>query len=358
MSIAASKTTATELLIDPHYYLFDTLPEQGTSRFLVTNERELAAAAFADIRYEPKATDDVTISTQELVSLVAASRVERPPVGFIFHHAFVCSTLLAQSLNEIQAFFSLKEPWILRRLADIKRQHAGTIPAEHWQTMVSTYVDLLARHYKTGDSLLIKATNVANNLLYDVFCYWPERPVLYMHSDIEAFLISNLKKAAATQDKMPELLAGFVRDSDILQKLDVIEMPRTRSLLETCALIWAANIYTLEQAANKYEAGQLRCLDMQTLLARPGPVVRAVSRHFGHEPSDHDMLRMTSQEVFGRNAKDRRQRYGSDLKAREERQVLAANRDEIEAVIEWIAPLVDELGLQDFLHDRQLPLQN
>lgn len=358
MSNEEAKATATELLTDPHYYLFDTLPEQGTSRFIVTNERELAAATFADIRYEPKATDDVYISTQELVSLVGANPVDRPAIGFVFHHAFVCSTLVARSLNEIQAFFSLKEPWILRRLADIKRQHAGTIPAEHWKMMVSTYVDLLAKQYKTGDSLVIKATNVANNLLYEVFCYWPDRPVLYMHSDVAAFLVTNLKKPADTREKMPGLLAGFFRDSDILTKLDVIQMPQTRSLLQTCALIWVANIYTLKQASTKYEAEQLYCLDMNTLLAQPDAVMRAVSRHFGHEPSDHDMVRMTSKDVFGKNAKDQRQHYGSDQKAKEDHHILETHRQEIDAVVEWITPLVSELGLYEFLQERQLPLQN
>ena len=358
MSSAETKATATDLLSDPHYYLFDTLPQQGTSRFLVTNERELAAATFVDIRYESKVTDDVRVSTQELVSLFGANPVERPNTGFIFHHAFVCSTLLARSLNELQAFISLKEPWILRRLADIKRQHAGTIPAEHWKMMVTTYVGLLAKQYKTGDSLIIKATNLANNLLYDVFCYWPERPVLYMHSDIEAFLVTNLKKNADTQRKMPGLLADFLKDSNLQTKFGDIQMPLTRSLLQTCALIWVANIYTLKVAAEKYEADQMRCLDMKTLLARPEAVMRAVSSHFGHEPGEHDMVRMTSKEIMGKNAKDKRQRYDSATKSREDQQVLTAHRDEIDTVVEWIDPLVENLGLYEFLQDKQIALQN
>lgn len=358
MTTPDAKATATDLLADPRYYLFDTLPEQGTTRFLVTNERELAAATFADIRYEPKATDDVLISTQELVSLFGANPVERPNIGFVFHHAFVCSTLLARSLNEIQAFISLKEPWILRRLADLKRQHAGTIPAEHWKMMVSTYVDLLAKQYKTGGSLIVKATNVANNLLYDVFCYWPERPVLYMHSDIQAFLITNLKKNAETQAKMPGLLADFLKDSDLHTNFGELQMPPTRSLLQTCALIWVANIHTLKVAAEKYDADQLRCLDMQTLLARPEAVMSSVSKHFGHEPGEHDMVRMTSKDIMGKNAKDKRQNYDSATKSQEDQRVLTAHRDEIEAVVEWISPLVEDLGLYDFLQDRQIALHN
>lgn len=352
------KANDAALLSDPHYYLFDTLPERGETRFLVTNERELAATTFADIRFEKSATGDVRVNSQELVRLVHESPVERPPTGFVFHHAFVCSTLLARSLNEIPAFFSLKEPWILRRLADIKRQHAGTIPAEHWKLIVSAYVDLLAKHYKSGDRLVIKATNVANNLLWDVFYYWPERPVLYMHSDVRAFLVTNLKKNRETQQKMPLLLGDFVKDSDIRSKWGAIEIPRNRSLLQTCALIWVANIHTLKCAAEKHAPARLKSLDMDTFLKQPKATMRAVSRHFGHEPSEHDMLRMTAKDIMGRNAKDQNVRFDSATKAGEDQRVLDARREEIDAVVAWIDPLVSELGLYDFLRDGALSLQN
>lgn len=136
-----------ELLTDPRYYLFDTLPQSGQTRFLITNERELSETTFADIRYESKATGDYLVSSRDLVELVADKPVARPTTCFIFHHAFVCSTLLARCLNEIPAFYALKEPWILRRLADIKREHAGTIPEVHWRQMLQTYLPLLAKQY-------------------------------------------------------------------------------------------------------------------------------------------------------------------------------------------------------------------
>jgi hypothetical protein len=352
------KATDDALLVDPHYYLFDTIPERGETRFLVTNERELAAATFADIRFEKSATGDVKVNTQALTELVHGTPIARPQIGFVFHHAFVCSTLLARSLNEIPAFFSLKEPWILRRLADIKRQHAGTIPAEHWKLIVSAYVDLLAKQYKSGESLVLKATNVANNLLWDVFWLWPERPVLYMHSDVRAFLITNLKKNRETRQKMPMLLRDFIKDSDIQSRWGAIEIPPNRSLLQTCALIWVANIYALRCAAERYEPARLRCLDMHTFLEHPKAAMRAVSRHFGHEPNDHDMLRMTSKDIMGRNAKDQSLRFDRVAKAGEDQRVLDARRDEIDSVVAWIDPLVRELGLYEFLQDRTLSLQN
>jgi hypothetical protein len=354
MLVSDSEVSDEALLFDPRYYLFDTIPSTGETRFLVTNERELAAATFADIRFEKSTTGDVRVDTVNLVELVHESMQARPQVGFVFHHAFVCSTLLARSLNEIPAFFSLKEPWILRRLADIKRQHAGKIPAGHWKLIVSAYVDLLAKHYRSGDSLIIKATNVANNLLWDIFCFWPDSPVLYMHSDVRAFLVTNLKKNRETQQKMSALLTDFIKDSDIRSRLRKIEIPRNRSLLQTCAIIWVANIYTLKRAAEKYSPARLRCIDMDTFLKNPKMTMRGASRLFGHEPNEHDLLRMTSKEIMGRNAKDQHLRFDSTTKAEEDGRVLSARRDEIAAVVEWIDPLIHELELCEFLRDRAL----
>lgn len=354
MATAHAKIEAKELLADPRYYLFDTLPEKGQTRFLMTNERELAAAPFVDIRFEPQATRDFLVNSQELVSLVSQHAVERPKTNFIFHHAFVCSTLLARCLNETPAFYALKEPWILRRLADIKRQHAGTIPEPHWRVMIDTYMPLLAKQYKSGESLVIKASNVANNLLYDVLNYWPEQPILYLHSGIAEFLVSNLKKPTETQRKMPGLLADFAKDSDISAGLESFPMPRSRTLLQTCALIWLRNVHTLKQAASKYGTDRLRCLDMAVFLSSPNEVLRAVSVHFDHVPSEHDMVKMTASDVLGKNAKDTRHRYNSAVKSEEDQRILAANRQEIDEVVEWITPLVDRFGLNEFLHDHRL----
>ena len=152
-------------------------------------------------------------------------------------------------------------------------------------------------------------------------------------------------------------MAGFVKDSDVRTKLGDMQIPPTLNLLQTCAMIWVANIYALKYAADKYGARKLKCLDMKTLLAQPADTLRAASCHFGHDPSDHDMVRMTSDEVMGKNAKDKRRRHNSRLKSKEDEQVLVANRDEIDAVIEWISPLVEELGLYGFLQERQLPPQ-
>jgi hypothetical protein len=339
----------TDLLFNPRYYLFDTLPREGQTRFLITDEHILAEAPFADIRFEPQAKDSVTIATRDLVRSLEQRYRPRPKTHFIFHHAFVCSTLLARCLNQIDAFYALKEPWILRRLADIKRQHGPTIPEPHWRAMYNSYFALLSKNYKSGQELVIKATNVANNLIADVIRYSPEQKILYLYSDIESFLVSNLKKPASTQEKMPGLLAGFLKDSDFAQHDGGLLNAGKLTFLKTCALIWVCNIYTLKQEVEKQNYTGLLTLDMAQLLADPGNVLEQVSRHFGHTASAADLALMTHPDIMNRNAKDTSHQYGAELKKQERRQVYNSNQGDITHALQWIESTVNELDLYGFM---------
>lgn len=344
-----------DLLFDPRYYLFDTLPREGQTRFLVTNEQILAEAPFADIRFEALAKDSVTIATRDLVQALEQHNRPRPKTHFIFHHAFVCSTLLARCLNQIDAFYALKEPWILRRLADIKRQHGSTIPEPHWRAMYNCYFALLAKNYKSGQALVIKATNVANNLIADVVRYSPEQRILYLYSDIESFLVSNLKKPVSTQEKMPGLLAGFLKDCDFARHNSGLLNSGKPTLLQTCALIWVCNIYTLKQEAEKQGYTGLLTLDMTYLLSDPETALQQVSRHFGHTASAGDLALMTHADVMSRNAKDTTHQYGAALKKQEHHQVYDSNKGDIDRTLQWIESTVEELDLYGFMRRLNLP---
>ena len=343
-----------DLLFDPRYYLFDTLPQEGKTKFIITDEGALTDAAFVDIRFESRAIGSITIPTRDLVAAVARYSKLRPQIHFIFHHAFVCSTLLARCLNQVDAFISLKEPWILRRLADIKREHGANIPEQHWRQMYLTYLPLLAKRYATGRSLVIKATNVANNLIADVAQYSPQQKILYLYSDIESFLISNLKKSASTQQKMPGLLAGFLKDSDLAAAHGPLASSDRLTLLQTCALIWVCNIYSLKQTVEARNYAGLRTLDAQRLLDDTEASLAAVSRHFGHVPNEEDLTKMTHDDVLRKNAKDSRYRYSADQKREDDQKIIEEYRQDIDEAQEWISPIVESLALYEFMESFDL----
>ena len=335
------------LLFQPEFYLFDFDPRAGLTRFLVMREEILEQAPFIDIRVERMAQASFRVSTDELMSLEGQHAIERPPVNYIFHHSFVCSTLLARCLNQIDAFFSLKEPWILRRLADTKR--AAPLAEADWRDKCRQYNALLSKEFSAGRSTLIKATNVANNLVVDVVRLMPASRILYLWSDLRSFLVSNLKKNAETQQKMPRLYKAFASDSDFGKRFSQFADARGASLLRVCALIWVANLYSLQRVVGEHPNAAVSTLEMGALLNEPLVSLQKTSEYFGHTPSQQELGLMTHRDIMQRNAKDPRQQYGNEVRREEAQKIDAANRAEIDAVLDWIDPVIAELGLVDFM---------
>lgn len=349
MHLRASKfeISVHSLLFQPEFYLFDFDQRAGLTRFLVIREHILEQAPFIDSRIEVMAQANFSVPTAKLMSLEGEHNIDRPPVNYIFHHSFVCSTLLARCMNQIDAFFSLKEPWILRRLADTKR--AMPLAEDQWQELFQKYNALLSRDFSAGRSTVVKATNVANNLMVDVIKFMPASRILYLWSDLRSFLVSNLKKTAETQQKMPLLYKAFASDSDFRDRFGQHADASDTSLLHVCALIWVANLYSLQRLMQMYPDAPMSTLEMDALLTEPRISLQKTSELFGHAPSQEELDLMMHKDILQRNAKDPRQQYGDAVRREEAQKIDAANHAEIDAVIEWIDPVIEELKLFDFM---------
>lgn len=343
------RVTIPALLFDPQFYVFDCAIEQGLTKFLIVEESNLERAPFIDSRFEAIAQGHCIVSTRELFSLEARHREQRPQPVFIFHHAFVCSTLFARCLNQIDAFFSLKEPWILRRLADIKRSEGGHGSFPHWCELFTNYVRLLAKNYRSGRTPVIKATNLANNLLPDVLRFLPDHKVLLLHSDLESFLISNLKKPDKTRQKIPDMARLLARDGDFHQKYPEFCDFQRQTYLQLCASVWIASLYNFAADVGPGATRRLSTLSMDHFLADPAATLGEVARFFGHSPSQAELLAMTSGEVMSADAKHQERRFDRQQRRQEAEQLMAGHAGEIKTVSAWIRPLAEDLGLSEWL---------
>ncbi len=349
MRTSGFTVTVPALLFEPGFYLFDYMPEKGLTKFLVVSEELLGGAPFIDIRFEPLAQAQFWVPTTELFALEGSHGMARPGPAFIFHHAFVCSTLLARCLNGSDAFFSLKEPWILRRMADLKRASAGTVSDPGWRTTFSRNVSLLCRNFRAGRTPVIKATNVANNLLEDVLELMPAQHVLYLYSDLESFLISTLKKSDDTRQKMPGLAQAFLKDGDFARRFPRLCEPARWTLLQSCALVWLVSLYNLKCTLDRFPKAALRTLDAQAFMDDTRGTLAQLSRFFGHEPDASDLARMTDSSILESNAKDPSARYSAQQRRLDMSAMASRHGRELAEVRAWIEPAVAELGAPDFL---------
>jgi len=348
------KISVPALLFDPAFYVFDFEPKNEFTKLLVVDEAMLDKSPFIDIRFEPLAQAQFWVNTRDLFALEGQHDIPRPQPVFIFHHAFVCSTLLARCLNEIDAFFSLKEPWVLRRMADFKRTRRPIASDPQWREMFCKYVMLLCRNFRGGRVPVIKATNVANNLLADVLQWMPGQGILYLYSDLESFLISNLKKASDTQQKMPALAQAFLGDGNFALKFPQIGEPSQMSFLQVCALIWLVNLHNFREVVERHGHGRVRSLDAQSLLQDLAANLGSLSRFFGHAPQPAELQRMMNPQVIQTNAKDQSKPYGLEQRLFETNQIRGRYGQELQSAIKWINPLVKESGVLEFLQSCRL----
>jgi hypothetical protein len=343
------RATIPALMFDPQYYVFDLSTKSELTKFLIVEERNLDLAPFIDNRFEPISQGYFSVSTQELFALESQHNIERPRSCYIFHHAFVCSTLVARCLNQVESFFSLKEPWILRRLADYKRARGSQAGGKQWREMFVNYNALLAKNYRTGNVPVIKATNVANNLMTDLLNLMPGHPAVYLYSDLESFLVSNLKKPPETQQKMPDLARGFLKDEKFgALHPEFCDIDRL-SFLQVCALIWVTNLHTLKINLEQHGNHQFRSMAMADFLGDMRGSLSKLSTHYGHQPSEADLDAMTAPEVTSTDAKHQENSYSTNQKSMESEQIVRSNKAEIAKALNWINPLVGDLGLMETL---------
>lgn len=340
------KVSVRRLLTDPEFYLFGYEAHSGSSEFLIVEESLLEQAPFVDIRLEPYARGRFSVPTSELANLVGNEPGVRPRQHFIFHHAFVCSTLLARCLAHSGAFFSLKEPQILRRLSDLKVEAPRAGPTDPgWGRLVSTHLRLLAKDYSRGGQVVVKASNVANNLVEDVVQQAPDSRLLYVHSTLPQFLVANLKKPHETRDKIPALLTRVAGYADFLDRCPRFRDLDSASFLQACAVLWLCSHHNFFRHAGHSAESRARTLAMNDFLERPAATLDRVCRLFGHEPSAEELARMTAGDVLQRHAKDPRRPYDCETREAENTAVFRRHAREIRDTVAWLEPACEELDI-------------
>src|SRR4029079_6172288 len=117
-------------------------------------------------------------------------------------------------------------------------------------------------------AVLIKPSNIVNNLIDDALAALPDRKVVLLYSDLRSFLVSVLKKG--------EQGRGFVRRLCLSFSLDVAEardVPARELLqmtdLQMAAAVWLMQMQLLERQLKRRDA-RVRTLDAAVFLSDPG----------------------------------------------------------------------------------------
>lgn len=310
-------------LDDPRVFPVDLDVAARRFAFLAIDEAVLERSAFLDTRIEAPLAQAVPVP----VAALAALRDPPRPPAFLWHTSFCCSTLLARALHLPPAVVALKEPLVLRRLSDA--HDAGKPLGELPQLALR----LLARPWAPGAAVLVKPTHAALNIAAPLLAAMPGARGVVLHSTLDDFLVSNLKKREETRRRVPRLAERALRASGLAAKLP--RAARTPpGFLETVALQWTAQTALAQQVLAGAGPGRLRAVAERDLLADLPGVALACAAWLDL-PVAEGAVRARAAAIGRQHAKDATLAYDPAARAQEAARVRARHGAALDTALAW-----------------------
>lgn len=289
--------------------------------FLRIEPGVLERSTFLDNRIDAPLDAAVAVPLRDVAGVAPPARM-----GWLLHTSFCCSTLLARMLHVGPEQVSLREPLVLRRLADAR--HAGWNIAD----LVPVSVALLGRPWGEGGMVVVKPTHAALNVAEDLLAA-SAAPALILTSSLDDFLVSNVKKLPETQARIPELAERALGATPFGRSLpgEALAPP---DLMAAAALQWAAQRALCVQITERVGAARVRWLDAARLLAEPEDTAVAAARWLG-STVDAGRLRRSAYDAATRHSKAVSRPYGPAARDAEAAAIRRHYAAELDAARRW-----------------------
>jgi hypothetical protein len=332
----ATDISVDDLCRNPAWHLYDLDMQRGELHFLEVTADTFRVSAFLDnrIAYTGERLHGFPIET--VAAALRSQGMTPAHTGFLFHSSFCCSSLLARSLQAEGRTLVLREPWVLRRMGDLQRDLAARGQAWYPQgpQLLDMVLQLLGKTWVSDERLVIKPTHVANNLAADMLKLRPQANGLLLYSDLESFLISNLKKNDETKAKTGAMLKLFVSDTDYSRRVPEVALD-SLDFLQSVAVIWHAQMLSFRELLTSEAGPRLRCLESAVLLKHPVEAVSAAAGLIGTPLTAGEAAEMVSGPAWNTHAKDPFSSYDSTRRDAENQGIARRHADPVRATLRW-----------------------
>lgn len=307
----------------------DYAPASDSFLFAEVDLDLLGRAAFLDRRL-----GDVW---QRTVAVPVAD-VRRPfatasPSAWLFHTAFCGSTLLARALHAPPRCVALKEPAPLYALALATLREQSVQDRARTDERLSLTLALLGRPWAEDGRVLVKPSNGVNRLLSRILTHCPNARVVLLHSRLDTFLVSCLKKLPQAETLMRWMAEQLVVDTTLPRRLG-IQAGHRYNFVESCVLTWYAQIERYAEALDGDIADRIRSLEMQAMLDAPLRATAAAATWLDLDAA-REGIEARVAEVFARDAKSPDRAHGRERREAEAKAVMAHYGELIERALDW-----------------------
>jgi hypothetical protein len=325
--VAELSPSTADIVRDAHWLADRYDPEHDAVHFRHITREQHRAATFLTDEYLGKANNSVIIGRLNALTV----QPTQAPIHFIFHSAFCCSTLLARALDVPGVSMGLKEPVILNDIVGWRMRGGDSRQVGYG---LDSALTLLARPFGSGETVLIKPSNVCNGLAETMMALRPNANALLLYAPLRIFLGSIAKKEMWgrlwVRDLMiKQLKEGFIdlglHDEDYLGLTD----------LQAAGIGWLAQHALFRRMINRFGTTRVLILDSESLLATPLQAIRKLSSLFHLKLSDEVIRNIISGPIFTRHSKFNND-FDANTRKSEQRDALAVYGEEIDMVAKWI----------------------
>jgi hypothetical protein len=243
-------------------------PASGTVTLVRLSRADYEQASFLDGRIMSLGRPSRSIELARLVGAVEEAKL-RESCNFIFHLGHVGSTLLSRLLGRHENVFSLREPEILRTLAQAFDQ-------ARLESQLPVFLKLWSRTFEPSARALVKATSFTSDLAATILARPYAPKALLMGVNPETYLATIFGGANAPAEAKvlaPFRLARLERRLGGAWSLDAL------SLGEIIAMSWACEALALAEARDAAPQ-HVHVLDFDRFLAQPGTALLRAFAHF------------------------------------------------------------------------------
>ncbi|RYD44750.1 MAG: hypothetical protein EOP63_04185 [Sphingomonadales bacterium] len=315
--------------------LLPHMADLANDRVLIAlvSEADYRAASFLDQRLLADRIGREWMAWDTLPDLGA--RAHSP--HFIFHIGHVGSTLMSRLLGEVGNVLPLREPMLLRTLAQvserINRPESVWSP-ELYRRRLAQAVGWLGRGFTPGQRAMVKASSVITAIADDLT--GADGHALFLYVPLPRYIETILAGEASMSETLAQAPARMARLAELLPDFPVAlwQLPPVTRV----AMSWLCEMATAQQTLPRADPRHLWA-DFEHVLADPAAAVAEQCKHFGLSVDAARIDAALAGPVMRQYSKAPEHGYSADLRRELQAQAAAEHAPAIAEAIAWVEAL-------------------
>jgi len=261
------------------------------------------------------------------------------PLHFIFHTGHVGSTLVSRLLDETRTVLPLREPFVLRQLADTfdrLDQVDSLISEREFEALAEGLLRLWSRGDTNTRAVVLKATSSAGRIAPTLLTRSAGSRAIYLNLRVEPYIATLVAGQSADTDLRGHGPERFRR----LVSYGVRALPpfHRHSKGELAAVSWLAETWSQHKALDAH-GNRILAVDFDAVLDDVAEHVARIVKHFEvpHEPAF--LASVSASPVLRRYAKAPAHAYSPVLRAQILSDARRLHAEEIRKGLAWLDKL-------------------